>query len=112
MVSREQRLEAQRVYWEKIRNRGRGSFILRRGMLGLGVPWTVLMALIGTFTPLFGDRPPIVPVGVPSFLAHALYILPFGLAAGVLWAIWTWRTLQRQFAPGADRNLPDRDSAV
>jgi hypothetical protein len=103
MMSRDERLEAQRLFWERIKSGGRGSFILRRGILGFGVPWTVLMAIVGAFTPLLGDRPPIVPESVPTFLAHALYILPFAVAAGALWAVWTWRSLQRKFDPVTHR---------
>ena len=87
-------LERWRPRAAQIRSRGLLRFILREAIL-LGVPWSVFMAGVNYFT-METSSVPFVSPSVHPAIAWFIYTLPFGVLAGVLWALWMWRTFQKK----------------
>lgn len=71
--------------------RGRGSFTLRYGVLGWGVPTAILFALYQGFTIGWGS--------FPYWLGLSLVIFPIG---GWFWGAMMWRFLIRASEPPQD----------
>lgn len=74
--------------------RGRTHYVLHFGLLRFGLPWAVVMGVLGYFGSA-GGYPPLVPAAVPRLLAWLLFLLPFGALAGVGWGLWMWPTFDR-----------------
>lgn len=86
-----------------IRARGRRHFIVLRGILGFGLPWSIFMAAGAFFTSAYSYRAPYVSQALPRWLGWLLFVLPFGLLAGAGWGWYMWRMFERKnwFLPPA-----------
>ena len=72
--------------WEKIREAGRASFVLRYGVLAWGVTTALLFTLIQAL------RQGADEVNVPLTLASSMLLFPLG---GVLWGHFMWWFCER-----------------
>ena len=71
--------------WSKTRKQGLRPWLLRRGMLGWGVPMYILMSAMQ-----IAQRP-------GDWVRIALVGLPLWLGTGVLWGALTWATMERWY---------------
>lgn len=77
------RMNAQR--WRKARERGMRAWVLRRGVLGWGVPMYFIVGAMQVFRN-------------PTHWRHiALIGVPIWLGAGVLWGALIWATMERLY---------------
>lgn len=75
--------------WERERARGRGSFILRVGMLRYGLTLFLVLNLIAQLSP--GETSPLPMQLLGSAIA--------ALLAGWLFGAWMWRHYSNRFGP-------------
>ena len=71
--------------WSKTRERGLRAWVLRRGMLGWGVPMYIFMSSLQ-----IAQRP-------GDWRRIALTGLPLWLSGGVLWGALTWAMMERWY---------------
>ena len=79
-----------RQRWREVRQRGRLSYVLRRGILLWGVLFAIWMTLARVFGLLGRDRPARPAALLISFVFAAIFF-------GTLMGLWAWRQNEKRF---------------
>lgn len=91
-----------RVMAAQIRERGRFDYVLRYGVLRIGLGVAVLgWALLMLAAPMRGTRP-LGTDAVPPWMQWLLVALSVGAAVGVAWGLWIWGVYERRWFPLLD----------
>ena len=83
-----------RERWAKTRLRGRGSYILRVGVLQFGLLYATVSLLTKLFFVWLGAEWNLIEEGVRIVVVAPLF--------GALMGWWLWRSMERRFGPDAD----------
>jgi hypothetical protein len=79
--------------WERTRALGRTDFILRRGVLGWGLPAAIL-TIVYKVVQEQGFTAPQLTSGLLTVIAVALVVFPL---AGALFGRWLWTTSEQRY---------------
>lgn len=86
----------------QIRRRGRVDYVLRYGVLRIGVGVAMLVWLLLMLAAPTRDMRPLGTDVAPAWAQWLLVSLLVGAAAGVVWGFWIWGVYERRWFPLLD----------